>query len=157
MTRPNTRTGHTQLSPSLRAVVAQWPNYLKRDFEGVSTALVHYPLDATGKRLAQFFKQPAVTDLDGVFTFKPGTAALNFFGHNHKFFDLRGRAHYVNPGALGCHNEPVARYAVAAYRNGDYAVEHRAVAYDGAPLFAAFEQRQVPERDFIRRAFFGWP
>lgn len=146
---------HAQLDPALRTVLARWPNYLKKDFHGVETAFVHYPLDASGRKFAQFFKTPTAADLDNVFNFEPGTATLNFFGHNHNFFDLRGRGHYVNPGSLGCHTEPAARYAVVTYRNGSYTLEHRAIPYDDAALFAAFELRQVPERDFIRRAFFG--
>jgi hypothetical protein len=31
----------------------------------------------------------------------------------------------------------------------------RAVPYDDEPLFRAFEERRVPERAFLYRAFFG--
>lgn len=60
-----------------------------------------------------------------------------------------GRARYVNPGSLGCAPRAVARYEVVEY------VAHRSVSYDDTSVFETFEARQVPERRFIYRAFFG--
>ena len=34
-------------------------------------------------------------------------------------------------------------------------MRHEAAPYDDGPLLRAFAKRQVPERDFILRAFFG--
>jgi hypothetical protein len=61
----------------------------------------------------------------------------------------------VNPGSLGCHREAVGRYCVVEFNGGSFRIYHRAVAYADAELFRAFEQREVPEREFIYRAFFG--
>ncbi len=65
-------------------------------------------------------------------------------------------ARYVNPGALGCHTAPLARFAILDVGDdGDYTVRHEAVPYDDGPLLRAFAERRVPERDFILRAFYG--
>ena len=146
---------HQQINSALRSVVGQWPYHLHYDF-GVPTMFVHYPLDASGRRFASFMTSPTPADLDKSFAlFAPNTSFLNFYGHNHHFSDLVGQARYVNPGSLGCAPEPIARYTLVEYERGNYKLVHRAVPYDDAELLHAFEQRNVPERAFIYRAFFG--
>jgi hypothetical protein len=80
-----------------------------------------------------------------------------FYGHSHSNSDVQAAsgARYVNPGSLGCNTTPLGRYCVVAFARGQFTLEHRAVPYDDKALFEAFEQREVPERQFIYRAFFG--
>jgi predicted phosphodiesterase len=147
---------HRQIDSTLRAVLAQWPNRLHYDFGGIPTAFVHYPLDGAGRRFAPFMKNPTAADLDRAFAlFAPEAASLNFYGHNHHFSDLHGRARYVNPGSLGCATQPIARYTLVRYERGSCRLDHRAAPYDDGELLNAFEARRVPERAFIYRAFFG--
>jgi hypothetical protein len=49
----------------------------------------------------------------------------------------------------------VGRYCVVEFNGGSFRIDHRAEAYADAELFRAFEQREVPEREFIYGAFFG--
>jgi hypothetical protein len=50
----------------------------------------------------------------------------------------------------------VARYALLEVGPvGTERLAFRAVRYDAAPLFLAFEERAVPERAFVRVTFFG--
>lgn len=85
-------------------------------------------------------------------------SAIVFYGHHHHAADIRGRARYVSPGALGRHTEAVARYAILEIeRHGQVRLRREAAHYDAAPLFRAFEERQVPARAFIRRTCFGQP
>lgn len=147
---------HGQIDPKLRSTVAQWPYRLHYEFGGVSTTFVHYPLDVSGCKFAPFMKNPTATDLDKSFAlFAPNPSSLNFYGHNHHSSDIEGQARYVNPGSLGCFTAPIARYAVVEYQSGGYRLEHRQVPFNDLELFNAFEQRRVPERAFIYRAFFG--
>ena len=147
---------HGQIDSALRAMVAQWPYRLHDDFGGIPTTFVHYPLDVSGRKFAPFIKNPTAADLDRSFAlFAPNASSLNFYGHNHQFSDLEGLARYVNPGSLGCAAEPIARYALVEYQRGAYRLEHRSVPYNDVELFNAFEQRCVPERGFIYRAFLG--
>jgi predicted phosphodiesterase len=146
---------HHQIDSALRSVVGQWPYRLYHDF-GVPTTFVHYPLDASGRRFVPFMKNPTLTELDKSFAlFAANISSLNFYGHNHHFSDLVGHVRYVNPGSLGCAPAPIARYTLVKYGLGNYSLAHRAVRYDDAELLHAFEQRNVPERAFIYRAFFG--
>lgn len=150
------RWTHAQLEPSLRDVIATWPDYLSLDLGGVRTAFVHYALDATGRRLQTPLRDPTAAQLDAAFSvYNPDCATVIFYGHTHVFSDVQGCARYVNPGSVGCAPEAVARYTLMTCRGDTPELEHRVVAYDDAELFAAFEERQVPEREFIFKAFLG--
>jgi hypothetical protein len=61
----------------------------------------------------------------------------------------------VNPGSLGCDDRALARFVILICEGGRVALDKRAVSYDDAPLYEAFERREVPERHFLYRAFFG--
>jgi predicted phosphodiesterase len=147
-----------QLDPALRPVVAQWPWAIEEDIEGVPVAFVHYALDETGRGFAEPVLEPEPAALDRLF--RPRRARLVFYGHLHypsPFTpDIIGRARYVNPGALGCSPEPLARYALLEVdHDGACRLAFRAAPYDPGPLFAAFAEREVPERAFIMATFFG--
>jgi hypothetical protein len=144
---------HASLGAKLRTVVADWPMRLEQHFEGVQMTFVHYGLDAAGRDFAPILQQPTVAELDNLFGNEK--ARLIFYGHHHPFSDAQGRARYVNPGSLGCYHLPIARYAVVNVNRGAYTVEHRVVPYEAGELWRAFEQRKVPERAFIYRAFYG--
>jgi predicted phosphodiesterase len=143
---------HTQLDPVLRAVVAQWPYLLVETYEQVPLTFLHYPLTSP-REFLPIMPQPTIADLDHAFALYPST--LIFYGHHHPFSDTQGRARYINPGSLGCAPIARARYCLVDLANGQWQVTHCSIPYDDTPLYATFEQRFVPERAFIYRAFFG--
>ena len=147
------RWTHARLGSQLRSVIARWPYSLELEFEGVRTTFVHYGLAPSGRDFAPVAQNPTATDLDHMF--EQHQSHLVFYGHHHPFSDTQGRARYVSPGSLGCHSAAVARYCLAEFHTGQYTIEHRGVVYDDSELLKAFEQRKVPERQFIDQAFFG--
>ena len=150
------RWTHAQLDPALRATVAAWPYIRREEFGGVLVSFQHYALDPSGRDFGHFTPGPSAADLDRLFP--DNGSAVIFYGHDHAPSDLLGRARYVNPGALGCSAAPVARFAILEIDHiGRYRVRHGAAPYDDGPLLRAFAEREVPERDFILRAFFGKP
>jgi predicted phosphodiesterase len=149
---------HAQLDPALRPVVAQWPWVIEEEIEGAPVAFLHYALDQTGRGFADPAPIPDPAALDRLFT--PRHARLVFYGHQHYphpvLPEIAGRARYINPRALGCSPEPLARYALLDIdHQGACRLAFRAAPYDPGPLFAAFEEREVPERAFITATFFG--
>jgi len=144
---------HTQLRPEWQSQVAQWLFVLTETFAGVMVTFLHYALDETGRDFAPIVKNPDVAALDILFAPYPGD--LIFYGHTHQLSDLTGQRRYVNPGSLGCHTEAVARFVILECHEGQYHLTHHAVPYDDAPLAAAFHERNVPDREFIWKAFFG--
>jgi predicted phosphodiesterase len=149
---------HAQLDPALRAVVAAWPWIREEDIGGAPVAFLHYALDETGRGFVDPVPDPDPTSMDRLFALR--RARLVFYGHLHYPSpvtpNIVGRARYVNPGALGCSREPLARYAlVDVDRKGASRLVFRAVPYEPCPLFDAFEEREVPDRAFIIATFFG--
>lgn len=144
---------HALLGPQWRAELARWPYCIEAEFAGVKTCFVHYGLAPSGRDFQPIVRHSTAAVLDQVFD--GCDAALIFFGHDHREIDLCGRARYVNPGSLGCCATALARYCLVEFSQGHYTLEQRQVPYDDAGLFRDFEQRQVPERQFIYRVFLG--
>jgi predicted phosphodiesterase len=142
---------HAQLDPVLKGVVATWPYASSLRVEGVRLDFLHYPLGSSGG-----FRTPVdivSSDIaDALFGLR---ASLVFFGHDHRPWNVHGATtRYVNPGALGCSTEPLARFAlVEVKQGGSYSLTLHAEPYDPTPVFDALEQRHVPAREFIRQTF----
>ncbi len=149
----STNWTRAQVSPPLRAFVAEWPFQIQREFEGLTTSFQHYALTRSGQDFQSIVMQPTVEDLDRLFA--ACEADVVFYGHDHAFSDLTGRARYVNLGALGAHSAPTARYCVAEFRDGQCTLEYHSVPYDDRALLQAFECCEVPGRQFFYRVFFG--
>jgi predicted phosphodiesterase len=143
---------HASLNTALRAEVARWPYCLEENLAGVRCAFQHYGLLASSHEFAPIVAAPSAMTLAPLFAHSE--AALIFYGHNHEASDVQGRDRYVNPGSLGCYCAPVARFVtVDLDGNGGYTLAHHAVVYDDTELLRAFEERNVPERAFVRRVF----
>lgn len=144
---------HAQLDPALRATVAGWPYRAQARCGDTPITFTHYGLDDSGRAFAPIVRDPTVADLDRLFP-NDGSAIV-CYGHHHPASDRRGRARYLNPGALGCSTTPLARFAILqANSAGGCTVQHDTASYDAGPLFRAFEERDVPGRASILRAFF---
>jgi predicted phosphodiesterase len=148
------RWTHAQLNPGMRAIVEAWPYSINMDISQLRITFVHYPFNEESKAFAPIAVNATPDDLDALFTGVPGD--LIWYGHHHPKSDLFGRARYVNPGSLGCAKDGLARFAILSVKSsGDCAIDFQETPYDTAPLFRAFEERQVPERAFIQKAFFN--
>ena len=144
---------HSCLDASMRTVVGAWPYLIQEVFQDIRVSFLHYGLNESGRNFAKFHQEPEPADLDEMYDSL--NSDLVFYGHHHSNSDMVSKARYVNPGSLGCHTEPVARFAVLVCRASRYELEVRSISYDDSALFRAFEKRKVPEREYIVRAFFG--
>ena len=141
------------LGSSLYEAIARWPWALEQGSTGVRIAFLHYPLDASGRDFSPFVVDSTAEALDLLFVGYQADVA--FYGHNHAASDVQGYTRYVNPGSLGCYTEPLARFVTLDLTDDCYTLTKRAVPYDDTDLLRAFDERRVPDRAFIRRAFFG--
>ena len=144
---------HSCLNPALRSVVGQWPYVIEEKFEKVHITFLHYGLDASQKNFLSIVRDPRPGDLDNMF--RANRSDVVFYGHHHPASDIRGQARYVNPGSLGCFQEPLARFIILECSKSDYQLDKRAISYTDKDLFREFERRNVPEREFIYQVFFG--
>ena len=145
---------HAQLGPRTKAVAARWPYRLDIEESGVTATFLHYPLDESGHEFRPVrLINPSASQLDAAFI--AINSSVIFCGHEHQSFDVQGRSRHINPGSLGCSADAVARYCTLDISNHRFSIQHHAVEYDRTELFHAFEERQVPERHFILKTFFG--
>ncbi len=150
--------------PGFRRTVATWPWILDDTIHGVRVRYQHYALTADRSDFCSIVPDPTGIDLDRIFAGSPQIGEAEvwpdviFYGHHHPASDLVGPSgrRYINPGALGCAHDDLARFAVLDGDSGGvWQIVHHAVPYDRTALLRAFDERDVPERDLIRRAFFG--
>lgn len=119
--------------------------------EAEGIRFVHYHLDSAGG-YAPVDRAPIGGRLDAHYADAPYRAVC--FGHHHPVHQFRtARRLYLNPGALGCCDLPVARYALLD--PATLAVQLREVPYDIRAFLASYERLSVPARSFILRAFHG--
>jgi putative phosphoesterase len=144
---------HKQLGDQRKSIISQWPLIHEDVFEGVKTAFVHYGLGVSRKDFVGVVRNPNGFVLDELFA--EFGAEILFFGHDHSPADGIGKARYINPGSLGCCSLAIARYTIVEFIDNQVLVRHCSVSYDDNGLYEAFEDRRVPERDFIYKVFFG--
>ena len=113
---------HSCLDPSLRATVGEWPYLIQDVYEGIGVSFLHYGLAESQTGFKSILENPDPADLDNVFS--DIKSDLVFYGHDHSPSDLVGTARYVNPGSLGCHTEPIARFAILELRRRSYELEN---------------------------------
>lgn len=142
---------HAQLDPGLKVAVAAWPYASSLRLEGLRLDFLHYPLNNAG----QFRSPQEITPDSASSLFQLPTSTLVFFGHDHRPWNVTGgTTHFVNPGSLGCSQDPIARFLILEVeKGGNWAISFRGVPYDPEPVYRALEDRRVPARDFIRRTF----
>lgn len=135
--------------PQLQAL----PRFLGPRHGDVELFIAHYHLDAKQK-LTGIDPYPSLKKLDAHYAGHPAAAMLTGHHHDGHLFERPGRA-YVNPGALGCGLEPVARYAVITFGAESIEVERRVVPYDREPFLRSYHERNVPNRAFILEQVHG--
>jgi predicted phosphodiesterase len=145
---------HAQLKPDLRPVVAQWPWVREERIDHLPVTFLHYPRDESRQEFAPVEQSLDPSAFDTLFA--AHRTPLAFFGHHHPVADITGHSRYLNPGSLGCSTEAVARFGLLhVHDDGTYDIEFHAVPYDRQPVIHQLHERNVPERDFISRVFFG--
>lgn len=144
------------LGEGYKEVVASFPYKITEKFHNHTVVFTHYAQMSGTSEFLEIEKSLDKTLLDKMFT--EYTADLIFYGHNHFPLDIPGRARYINPGALGCSSETaLARFVIVDFHYYSYELKHFCVPYNDKRLFEAFEERKVPEREFIKKTFFKRP
>lgn len=143
----------TAFPPEEKRLIAEWPYQSTINCENIDVTFTHYGLTNNKGDFKPIVTEPSGFDLDNIF--QEHDADLLFYGHDHTASDRVGRAHYINPGSIGCYHQALARYVIVEFDNGTYTVDYKIVPYDDLDLVRAFEDRQVPDREMIYKAFYG--
>ena len=150
----NARWTHDQVGPGFRTVMTSWPYELIETGVVSAVAFLHYPRDPDGSGFVSIMLEDQTVGIStGCLT--ACQADVIFYGHHHPAADHTGRARYINPGSLGCGPDALARFSVVDMDHaGVLTIQHHAVPYDRSGLHAALVQRDVPDHEFLRQAFF---
>ncbi len=144
-----------QLPDEFQPILRQWPRTLSLTVGSVEARFFHYALAEDAWSFKPIIQTPEPDQLGDLFG--SGPANVVFYGHHHPRADASANGvRYVNPGALGCSHDNLARYAILTMdERGRYEIEMKAIEYDRETVLKAFDEREVPVRDFIKRAFYG--
>ncbi len=135
--------------PQLQAL----PSFLEPRHGEMGLFIAHYHLDAE-RTLLPIDPEPTLAKLEAHYAGHPAAAVLTGHHHDGHFFERPGRV-FLNPGALGCGVEPVARYAVLTLGEDGIDVDRREVAYDWQGLLRSYRERNVAGGEFILERVFG--
>ena len=138
-----------RILPQLQAL----PRFLAPRQDDAEFFIAHYHLD-TEQELLPIDPEPTLAKLDAHYAEHPAAAVLTGHHHDGHFFERPGRV-FLNPGALGCGRQPVARYAVLTLGEDGIDVDRREVAYDWEGLLRSYHERNVPGGTFILERVFG--
>jgi len=147
---------NSQLSPNILKFLKDQPLSLKKAIEDVVCNFIHYPIDHNRANSVFPFKHAKIEDENFELIFSEFSEDLVGFGHLHLSYEKKIKNQtFLNPGSLGCFGQPLARFAVIEYSQGKFKIFRHSIEYDDTDLYNKFEERNVPDREFIYKAFFG--
>ncbi|MDT9718613.1 metallophosphoesterase family protein [Paenibacillus sp. ClWae2A] len=128
------------------------PQTLEVEIEGKKILITHYHMKKEEREIID--ETPSGLKLDARYEGSPYT--LVCFGHHHPihYFKTDQRV-YLNPGALGCNDHAIARYAVVELKKRTVNIQLIGITYDNKAFLESFEQLKVPDREFMIKAFHG--
>nr|WP_269136014.1 metallophosphoesterase family protein [Sporosarcina cyprini] len=128
--------------------------------DGHSLLFTHYHIDPN-KLTAPISQDPFSRIVEPSLShvaalFRDNKEALICFGHHHPVhFFSNETTIYLNPGSLGCNSRPTAPYAIVEMTPLRIEVHLEEAVYDNTTFLASYEELQVPQREFLLRAFHG--
>jgi predicted phosphodiesterase len=131
---------HHRLCDDYLVTLRSWAPRIDEAIEDAPVQFVHYTPRLNSRALDELFER---------------TRSIVFYGHDHATSDVDRAARYINPGPLGYGRQPVARYRMATFAGGRAEIELREAAYDRQAVLSDYDRLQVPDRDTIRKFFFG--
>jgi len=141
---------HRQIGEELKEVVQQWNFVEELNIQNKKIIFQHYGIDEN----TSWFKEFVARDIESLDRLFDGIdAEMIFYGHLHIASDIQGKSRYVNLGSAGCYSKPEVRLGILEVDEDKLAVEKFSLPYDDDGFMEAFDIRQVPARDFIRKTF----
>ena len=132
----------------------QMPKKLEHKINGKKFLFLHYHLNEEHQFL-DIETNPSARKLDDLY--KNEDADIVCFGHHHALHHFKGNERmYLNPGALGCHNKPIATYAMISVKaDGCVDCIVKEIGYDNREFLLNYNKYDVPAKDTILSIFHG--
>lgn len=143
---------HRQIGDSYKNNIKLWPfvKELKLSNNRIIT-FQHYGIDEKTNWFKEHIENPNAADLNEMFT--GINSDIIFYGHNHVASDVNGNSRYVNLGSAGCFNKAEVRIGIMDVLDIELNLLKLSVPYDDDGFMEAFEIRNVPAREFIKKNF----
>ncbi|MFJ8513459.1 metallophosphoesterase family protein [Lysinibacillus xylanilyticus] len=132
----------------------------KENIEGHSILFTHYQIknnyinEHISKDPFISIVTPSIENLEKLF--ESNKEELICFGHHHPLHYFIGeKTIYLNPGSLGCNNQPTAPYAIITLSKEAIEIKLEEIAYDNTSFLESYHKLQVPDREFILKVFHG--
>ncbi|MBN1969839.1 MAG: metallophosphoesterase family protein [Candidatus Delongbacteria bacterium] len=127
---------------------------IELDTEGVKIHLCHYPFIIENGKFKWFINFDEKIDR---LRFTNTDADIYFFGHQHNGSDEidKDGVRYVNLSSAGATKGNTSTYALVEIHDNSYDVIIKNVEYDKAKVIDRIDELMVPEKEFIKRIFFG--
>ncbi|MCM3759000.1 metallophosphatase family protein [Sporosarcina aquimarina] len=138
----------------------QLPRTIHQNINRQRVLFTHYHIE-NSKRLDHIsldpfsnIVEPTLENLTSLY--QDSEAELICFGHHHPlhFFESKTTT-YLNPGSLGCNSKPIAPYTIVDILQNQIRVSFEEVSYDNTSFLSSYDLLQVPDREFILKAFHG--
>lgn len=142
---------HQQIGEEFKSIVQQWNFVEELNVHNRKIRFQHYGIDDDARWFKDFVLPVERAGLDKLFD--GIDAEIIFYGHNHESSDVQGNSRYVNLGSAGCHDKPEVRLGILEIDEDKLVLDKFSLAYNDDGLMEAFDIREVPARDFIRKTF----
>jgi putative phosphoesterase len=150
-----------RIDPIFIPKLQQLPRIIEATIEGRSLFFTHYQYQA-GREQEHISKdpfrsivEPSLENMEALFFNREDEAI--FFGHHHPVHFFKNlKTIFLNPGSLGCNDEPTARYGIVNANSEGIHILLKKAVYEKIPFLLSYEKLQVPDRDFILKVFHGY-
>lgn len=124
------------------------------DSDGVKIYFCHYPFTKKDNKFNWFIDFDKKIDRS---LFSYTDADLYVFGHQHNGSDKidSNGTRYINLSSAGATRGNETTYVIIQIQDNSFEVTMKNIIYDKSKVVDKIDQLEVPERDFIKRIFFG--
>lgn len=143
------------LNDEIRNKISKFPYSLEESIEGININFMHYALnnDEDNKSFKPIEKNVTEESMNNLF--KEVDGEVIFFGHEHNASNIRGEKHYINVGSSGCTKDNITHCTIVDFKEKSYDIKVHKMKYDKDEVLRELDKREIPEREFISKIFFG--
>lgn len=145
----------TFLDNKIKEKISNFPYLLEENINNFKVAFMHYALSNNDnkKTFKDIEKLYTAETLDKVFS--EVDADIIFYGHEHSPSHITGEKIYINVGSSGCTKDDLTHCSVVEFKNEGFNYKVHKIQYDKDTIIKEFIDRNVPEKEFIMKIFFG--
>jgi putative phosphoesterase len=152
--RTHQRWLHEQLSSGYMNYLSHLPDLIVKEINGKRIAFTHYAMNEVDE-FVDMIHNPTAKQLDEAYSYLD--ADVICYGHIHAASDITGQARYINTGSLGCPHTYTnyARAGLLTIERNRVHYQQIEVPYDKSIVIEEMERHNMPEKEFIKKIFYG--